>query len=104
MGAAAGDRVSSAFDVTGAGATSGFNAAQVAQGLKNLQAHIQAMGAKEVNQSTIAPQDNRQFPVTVNQTVQRASQAPAAAARATSSAVGQAVQIRPGVAASAAAP
>ncbi|WP_370195191.1 hypothetical protein, partial [Aurantimonas coralicida] len=69
-----------------------------------------ASEAAKVNATiTDARQDNRQFPVTVNstvnQTVQQASQAPAAAARATSAAIGQAaVQSRPQVAQSAAAP
>jgi len=88
---------------------SSFNAEQMAQGLENIRARLESMNGTQASQSiqsTIAPQDNRQFPVTVNstvnQTIQQSTQAPAAAARAVAAAIAQAstpARIRGGAAA-----
>jgi len=105
---------------TGSGWSGGgfSESASTTAGLDAIRARLEGMNSNLAEMAGRAPvdatitdarQDNRQFPVTVNstvnQTVQQASQAPAAAARATSAAIGQAaVQSRPQVAQSAAAP
>ncbi|MEF2551314.1 phage tail tape measure protein [Aurantimonas sp. A2-1-M11] len=105
-------RIDESFSAT-AGGTSDVNAAALQQGLANMAAHFEAMqgpaAAAALNQS-IANTDNRNQSVNVGApqvtvNVQEASQAPAAVGAAVGRAVGQAaVQTRPGVAASAAAP